>query len=49
MWTNPTRLLFVALVLLQIPAVLPSASAADLAVPVVGRYRGVMAERRTRF
>jgi hypothetical protein len=42
MRTNPTRLLFVALALLQVPAFLPSASAADLTVPVVGRHRGVI-------
>ena len=38
MRTRSTRLLFVALAMLQIPAMLPSASAADLSLRSAGRH-----------
>lgn len=38
---NSTRLLLAALAMLQIPATLPNARAADLVIPV-GRHRGVV-------
>jgi hypothetical protein len=38
MRTNPTRLLFVAVAILLIPATLPSASAADLSVRAAHRH-----------